>query len=145
AGRAHHQACLREPAGQAGGRYGCGGRPAGRGLPCPPRRVRCFDLILSAAPGGAANPFLRIKAVHGAAHIFSMVCARNVAHIHGTRLEVLPMSLQESVVTRLPYVLADMNYLGPMSERPRNYTFEPPAGAPWSNVVNETREMAIHD
>jgi len=63
----------------------------------------------------------------------------------GDTLEVLPMSLQTSVVASLPRVLADMNYLGPMSERPRNYTFEPPAGVPWSNVVNETREMAIHD
>jgi hypothetical protein len=55
------------------------------------------------------------------------------------------MSLQASVVAGLPHVLADMNYLGPMSERPRNYTFEPPAGTAWSNVVNETREVAIHD
>ena len=55
------------------------------------------------------------------------------------------MSLQASVVAHLPHVLADMNYLGPMSERPRNYTFEPPAGMPWSNVVNETRSVAIHD
>src|SRR5262245_40531627 len=55
------------------------------------------------------------------------------------------MSLQAKVVASLPHVLADMNYLGSMSERPRNYTFEPPAGVPWSNVVNEIREVAIHD
>jgi hypothetical protein len=55
------------------------------------------------------------------------------------------MSLQTSVVAALPHVLAEMNYLGPMSERPRNYTFEPPAGIPHSNVVNETHRVAIHD
>ena len=29
------------------------------------------------------------------------------------------MSLQANLVATLPHVLADMNYLGPMSERPR--------------------------
>jgi len=55
------------------------------------------------------------------------------------------MSLQANIVATLPHVLADMNYLGPMSERPRNYTFEPPAGVPQSNVVNETHQVAIRD
>jgi len=55
------------------------------------------------------------------------------------------MSLQANIVATLPHVLADMNYLGPMSERPRNYTFEPPAGIPLSNVVNETHQVAIRD
>jgi hypothetical protein len=55
------------------------------------------------------------------------------------------MSLQANLVATLPHVLADMNYLGPMSERPRNYTFEPPAGIPLSNVVNETHQVAIRD
>ena len=44
------------------------------------------------------------------------------------------MSLQANVVARLPHVEADMNYLAPMAERPRNYTFEPPAGVPRSNT-----------
>ena len=36
------------------------------------------------------------------------------------------MTLQANVETiaTLPRVLADMNYLVPMAERPRNYTFE---------------------
>ena len=55
------------------------------------------------------------------------------------------MSLQANLVATLPHVLAEMNYLGPMSERPRNYTFEPPGGIPQSNVVNETHQVAIRD
>ncbi len=30
-----------------------------------------------------------------------------------------------------------MNYIAPMLERPRNYTYEPPPGVPRSNSVNE--------
>lgn len=57
------------------------------------------------------------------------------------------MSLQANVdvITGLPHVVAEMNYLAPMAERPRNYTFEPPAGVPWSNVANEAHRVAIHD
>ena len=55
------------------------------------------------------------------------------------------MSLQANVVARLPRVEADMNYLVPMAERPRNYTFEPPAGVPRSNTNHEAHKVAIHD
>ncbi len=57
------------------------------------------------------------------------------------------MSLQANVdaIAGLPHVVADMNYLVPMAERPRNYTFEPPAGVPWSNIRNEAHRVAIHD
>ena len=55
------------------------------------------------------------------------------------------MSLQANVVARLPHVEADMNYLAPMADRPRNYTFEPPAGVPRSNIVHEAHKVAIHD
>jgi hypothetical protein len=44
-----------------------------------------------------------------------------------------------------PMILADMNYLAPMAERPRNYTFEPPPGVPRSNVINETHRVPIND
>jgi hypothetical protein len=47
-------------------------------------------------------------------------------------------------VDNLPYVEADLNYLAPMTERPRNYTFDPPAGIPRSNVVRETHRVSIH-
>lgn len=30
----------------------------------------------------------------------------------------------------LPYVAATLNYLAPTAERPRNYTFDPPARHP---------------
>ena len=55
------------------------------------------------------------------------------------------MSLQANVVARLPHVEADMNYLAPMADRPRNYTFEPPPGVPRSNTVNEPHRVTIHD
>lgn len=55
------------------------------------------------------------------------------------------MSLQSSIIANLASVQADMNYLAPMLERPRNYTFEPPAGTPRSNTINETHRVAIHD
>ena len=55
------------------------------------------------------------------------------------------MSLQATVVANLPRVEADMNYLAPMLDRPRNYTYEPPAGVPRSNAVNEPHRVTIHD
>ena len=63
------------------------------------------------------------------------------------------MSLQADVIDRpvrvkidnLPRVEADLHYLRPMAERPRNYTYEPPAGIPRSNTVPETHRVAIRD
>ena len=31
-------------------------------------------------------------------------------------------------IADLPHVEAELNYLAPMAERPRNYTYDPPAG-----------------
>jgi hypothetical protein len=45
----------------------------------------------------------------------------------------------------LPHVDASLNYLLPMAERPRNYTFDPPAGIPRSNSAHESRTVPIHD
>src|SRR4051794_24277222 len=45
----------------------------------------------------------------------------------------------------LPYVQADLHYLAPMVERPRNYTFDPPPGIPRSNTVHETHRVPIYD
>jgi hypothetical protein len=45
----------------------------------------------------------------------------------------------------LPHVDAELHYLSPMAERPRNYTYEPPAGAPRSNIVHEAHTMSIRD
>ena len=55
------------------------------------------------------------------------------------------MSLQEAVVETLPWVKAELNYLQPTAERPRTYTFEPPAGVPRTSVVNEPHRLAISD
>ena len=55
------------------------------------------------------------------------------------------MSLQSSIIANLASVQADMNYLAPMLERPRNYTYEPPAGVPRSNTQHEAHRVAIHD
>jgi len=44
----------------------------------------------------------------------------------------------------LPQVEAALNYLGPMADRPRNYTYEPPDGAPRSNIVSDTHIVPIY-
>jgi hypothetical protein len=55
------------------------------------------------------------------------------------------MGLQNEKIAALPFVTADLNYLTPSADRPRNYTFEPPAGEPKSNVVPEPHGLPIHD
>jgi hypothetical protein len=57
------------------------------------------------------------------------------------------MTLQAPVeaIAALPHVLAEMNYLVPMTERPRNYTFDPPPGVLRSNTQNEPHRVRIHD
>ena len=47
--------------------------------------------------------------------------------------------------THLPSIEATLNYLTPMSERPRNYTFDPPPGIPRSNTEHEAHTVTIHD
>jgi len=57
------------------------------------------------------------------------------------------MSAYAEVAERLddlPYVEAELNYLVPMNERPRNYTFDPPPGVPRSNTVHEAHLVPIH-
>jgi hypothetical protein len=44
----------------------------------------------------------------------------------------------------LPYIKAELNYLVPMNERPRNYTFDPPPGVPRSNTAHEAHRVPIH-
>jgi len=45
----------------------------------------------------------------------------------------------------LPHVFAELNYLGPVSERPRNYATEPPAGIPQSNTTRDTHIVPVRD
>ena len=55
------------------------------------------------------------------------------------------MGLQNGKIAALPFVTADLNYLTPSANRPRNYTFEPPSGEPKSNIVPEPHGLPIHD
>jgi hypothetical protein len=45
----------------------------------------------------------------------------------------------------LPHVEAQLNYLAPMVERPRNYTFDPPPGVARSNSTHEAHTVPIFD
>jgi hypothetical protein len=44
----------------------------------------------------------------------------------------------------LSYVKADLHYLSRMTERPRNYTFDPPPGVPRSNTAHEAHRVPIY-
>src|ERR1700721_2872614 len=55
------------------------------------------------------------------------------------------MGLQNEKIAALSFVTADLNYLAPSRDRPRNYTYEPPAGEPRSNIVPEPHVLPIHD
>jgi len=50
-----------------------------------------------------------------------------------------------STVHFLPSVEAELNYVAPIGERPRTYTYEPPAGVPRTTVVNEPHKVQIRD
>jgi hypothetical protein len=45
----------------------------------------------------------------------------------------------------LPYVEAELHYLSRMTERPTNYTYDPPPGVPRSNTVHESHIVPIYD
>jgi hypothetical protein len=45
----------------------------------------------------------------------------------------------------LPYVEAELNYLAPMAERPRYYTYDPEPGVQRSNAAHEAHRVRIHD
>jgi len=55
------------------------------------------------------------------------------------------MTLEPRTVDLLPAVEAELSYLVPMAERPRNYAMEPPAGEPRSNTRHEPHKVAIRD
>ena len=50
-----------------------------------------------------------------------------------------------SDIDRLPYVEAELNYLGPTPERPRYYAYEPGPSDPPSVMPYEPHRMQIHD
>ncbi len=55
------------------------------------------------------------------------------------------MTLETLGIDTLPVIEAELTYLTPMAERPRNYTFEPPPGVPRSNITPEPHPVRIHD
>ena len=55
------------------------------------------------------------------------------------------MTLETLGIDTLPVVEAELTYLTPMVERPRNYTFDPPPGLPRSNSTPEPHQVRIHD
>ena len=56
------------------------------------------------------------------------------------------MALQEiATATQGASVTAELNYLAPTHERPRTYTFDPPAGAPRTTALNEPHAVRIAD
>ncbi|SDR26732.1 hypothetical protein SAMN05444161_2490 [Rhizobiales bacterium GAS191] len=55
------------------------------------------------------------------------------------------MNVRADPTIELPAVAAELTYLGQMSEKPRNYTYDPPPGVPRSNVVADTHIVQIRD
>lgn len=55
------------------------------------------------------------------------------------------MSLDQNTIETLPAVEAELNYLAPMAERPRNYASNPPPGTPRTNTAHEPHKLRIHD
>ena len=50
-----------------------------------------------------------------------------------------------TVTTVSTEVVAPINYIVPIGEKPFSYTYEPPPGKPWRNTAYEPRPMAMHD
>ncbi len=48
-------------------------------------------------------------------------------------------------VSTLPRVMGDVVYLAKSAEKPHTYTYDPPDGAPKTNIVNEPHTVPIHD
>jgi hypothetical protein len=48
-------------------------------------------------------------------------------------------------VTELKGVLAPLNFIEPMAEKPYSYNYEPPPGVPLRNTKEETRQVTVFD
>ena len=55
------------------------------------------------------------------------------------------MSLNAETLRRLPHVEGVFNYIAPMDEKPRNYTYDPPPGVPQTNARYEPHPMTVYD
>ncbi len=58
-------------------------------------------------------------------------------------MSILAEALADDRSDSLPHVVAPLNYMAPMTERPRNYTYDPPPGVPRNNSVAETHVVPI--
>jgi hypothetical protein len=55
------------------------------------------------------------------------------------------MGLNTTTLDHLPRIEASLNFTAPSTERLRTYTFPPPEGEAWTNVVPEPHVLPIHD
>ncbi|KYH01079.1 CmcJ/NvfI family oxidoreductase [Bradyrhizobium sp. DOA1] len=55
------------------------------------------------------------------------------------------MGLQETRIESLPFVTAELNYLAPVTAKPRTYAFDPPPGEPKSTALPEAHQVPIFD
>lgn len=55
------------------------------------------------------------------------------------------MGLQETRIESLPFVTAELNYLAPVTGKPRTYAFDPPPGEPKSTALPEAHQVPIFD
>ena len=68
-----------------------------------------------------------------------------IALVDSTTQEDCIVTSQARMIDELPHIEAELHYLGPMVERPRTYTFDPPAGVVRSNAAYEARSVPIYD
>lgn len=50
-----------------------------------------------------------------------------------------------TVTTASTEIVAPINYIVPIGEKPFSYTYDPPPGKPWRNTAYEPRPMAVRD
>jgi hypothetical protein len=55
------------------------------------------------------------------------------------------MGLHETKIDSLPFVTAELNYLAPVSGKPRTYAYDPPPGEPKSTALPESHNVPIFD
>jgi hypothetical protein len=53
------------------------------------------------------------------------------------------MGRHEAKIEALPFVTAELNYLAPVSGKPRTYAFDPPPGEPKSTALPEAHDVPI--
>jgi hypothetical protein len=55
------------------------------------------------------------------------------------------MSLVERKIESLPFVIGELNYLAPVSGKPRTYALDPPPGEPKSTALPEAHQVPVFD